>query len=181
METARRRVRREPLNYISTCLFGCADMFGMLSLALPYWLTSSSDATMHIGLLRSCVEVIGRSQVCYTPDPVQPEWILTFLFIVIGIIGLTIAAIANITSFFKSPYEAQTVARFAGLIAIIFFNLAQIVFPSAFGQPQIGGSAFQLPDNFKIGSCYVLFCISHWLTVISELCAAKICRPRWQF
>lgn len=181
MENARRRVRQEPLNYISASLFGCADVFALISICLPYWLTSSSDGTMHVGLLRTCLEVLERNPVCYTPDDISPEWILTCLFIVIGIIGLTVATGANIYSFFRHPLEAQTITRFAGLVAIIFFNLAQIVFPSAFGQDQIGGTAFQLPANFKIGSCYVFFCISHWLCVISELCAAKICRPRWQF
>lgn len=181
MEHARRRVRKEPLNYISTGLFGCADIFAVISICLPYWLTSSSDGAMHIGLLSTCMEVVGREKVCYAPVQVAPEWILTFLFIIIGVIGLTIATIANVVSFISFPIEAQTIARFSGLVAIIFFNLAQIVFPSAFGQDQVGGTAFQLPANYKIGTCYVFFCISHWLSVISELCAAKICRPRWQF
>jgi len=136
---------------------------------------------MQVGLLSTCLEITGREKVCYTPDTIQPEWILTFLFIIIGILGLTVATVSNIVAFINYPYEAQAVARFSGLVAIIFFNLAQIVFPSAFGQDQIGGTAFQLPANFKVGASYVLFFIAHWLSVISELCAAKICRPRWQF
>lgn len=181
MEHALRRVRNEPLNYISTVCFGIADLFAITSLCTPYWLTARNDGNMRIGLLTTCLEINGRKGVCFTPDYVQPEWILTSIFIMIGIISLTVATAANILSFVRHPYEAQTVARFAGLVAIIFFNLAQIVFPSAFGQDQIGGTAFQLPSNFEVGSSYVLFFIAHWASVISELCAAKICRPRWQF
>lgn len=183
MEQAIRRVRAEPLNYISTILFGVADLFAITSLCTPSWLIADNDGVMSIGLLQTCLEVPGRelSGVCYAPDVIQPEWILTFLFIVIGVFGLTVATAANIASFIRYPYEAQTVARFAGLVAIIFFNLAQIVFPSAFGQDQIGGTAFQLPSNFSVGYSYGLFFAAHWFSVISELCAAKICRPRWQF
>lgn len=183
MEHAIRRVRNEPLNYISTILFGVADLAALISVSTPYWLTAKNDGDMRIGLLTTCLEMPGRQpdNVCYSPDYVQPEWILTFIFIVIGIMGLTVATGANIVGFVKYPYEAQTIARFAGLVAIIFFNLAQIVFPSAFGQDQIGGTAFQLPSNFEVGASYVLFFLAHWASVVSELCAAKICRPRWQF
>ncbi|XP_067938244.1 modulator of smoothened protein-like [Watersipora subatra] len=183
MEQAIRRVRNEPLNYVSTLLFAIADLFAIVSLSTPNWLKATNDGKMQIGLLSTCHQVKEQDGVnhCYIPDYIQPEWILTFIFIIIGILGLTVAAAANAFSFIKYPYEAQTIARFAGLVTIIFFNLAQIVFPSAFGQDQIGGAAFQLPSNFDIGPSYVLFFMAHWASVISELCAAKICRTRWQF
>jgi len=183
MEHAIHRVRREPLNYFSTVCFGLADVCALVSLGMPKWLTAESEGKMDIGLVTTCLTMPQRnsSRVCYQPDVIESEWILTYIFILIGILGLTSATIANIVSFFRYPYQAQTIARFAGLVAIIFFSLAQIIFPSAFDQDQVGGLAFQLPSNFKIGASYGLFFASHWLSVISELCATKICRPRWQF
>lgn len=183
MEHALRRVRAEPLNTISTVSFGLAGLIAITCLFTPNWLTATNDGNMTLGLLTTCMNVEGRvpETVCFSPDTIQPEWILTFIFIVIGTTGLTAATVANIVSFFWHPYEAQTIARFAGLVAIIFFNLAQIVFPSAFGQDQIGGTAFQLPSNFEVGHSYILFFLAHLASVFSELCAAKICRPRWQF
>lgn len=183
MDAAILRVRREPLNYISTVCFGLADMCALVSLFTPKWLTAKNDGSMDIGLVLTCLSMNQRtpSRNCYVPDAIQPEWVLTYLFIIIGILGLTVATVTNMVSFFKHPYQAQTIARFSGLVAIIFFSLAQIIFPSAFGQDQIGGTAFQLPSNFEIGPSYGLFFTAHWLSVISELCATKICRPRWQF
>jgi len=183
MEHALRRVRAEPWNYVAAAFYGSATMLAVVSVSTTHWLVAKNDGNMTVGLLSTCLGINGRSpdRICYSPQTVQPEWIMTFLFIVIGILGLTVATVANIVSFIRYPYEAQTVTRFAGLVAIVFFNLAQIVFPSAFGQDQIGGTAYQLPANFSIGFSYAMFFVSHWFCVISELCAAKICRPRWQF
>lgn len=177
----RRRIWNDPLNISATVLFGVADVLAITSISLPKWLTGSDTSSISIGLLSSCLTVPGRPTYCYTPETIQPEWILTFLFILIGILGLTIAAGACVVSFFRNPLEAMSIARFGGLLAIIFFNMAQILFASAFAQDQIGGLAFQLPQNFYTGASYGLFFVSHWMTVASELCAAKICRPRWQF
>ncbi|CAF3092785.1 unnamed protein product [Rotaria sp. Silwood2] len=41
----------------------------------------------------------------------------------------------------------------------------------------IGGSPFQLPSDYQIGSSYILFVGATWLTVISTLMTGKICLP----
>lgn len=43
----------------------------------------------------------------------------------------------------------------------------------------IGGSAFQLPADYKIGSSYIAFVGATWLTVLSALVTGKMCLPRF--
>ena len=43
----------------------------------------------------------------------------------------------------------------------------------------IGGSPFQLPDDYQIGSSYIAFVGATWLTVLSALVTGKMCLPRF--
>jgi hypothetical protein len=43
----------------------------------------------------------------------------------------------------------------------------------------IGGSPFQLPADYQIGSSYIAFVGATWLTVLSALVAGKMFLPRF--
>ena len=43
----------------------------------------------------------------------------------------------------------------------------------------IGGSPFQLPIDYRIGSSYKTFVGATWLTVISAIISGNICLPRF--
>lgn len=57
--------------------------------------------------------------------------------------------------------------------------MAAVVFPMGFRITEIGGQRYQLPNSHQIGMSYVLFVLSVWITVISELFAGKVCLPRF--
>jgi lariat debranching enzyme len=43
----------------------------------------------------------------------------------------------------------------------------------------IGGSPFQLPTDYRIGSSYIAFVGATWLAVVSAIVAGKMCLPRF--
>jgi hypothetical protein len=43
----------------------------------------------------------------------------------------------------------------------------------------IGGSPFQLPSDYRIGSSYIAFVSATWLTVISIIVIGKMSLPRF--
>ena len=65
------------------------------------------------------------------------------------------------------------------LVSVIVFCLAAVLFPVGFDMDQIGGTKYQLPNNFQVGISYIFFILALWLTVVSELFASKICLPRF--
>lgn len=44
---------------------------------------------------------------------------------------------------------------------------------------EIGGQPYQLPNSHQVGISYILFVLSLWITVISELFAGKVCLPHF--
>lgn len=62
---------------------------------------------------------------------------------------------------------------------VIFLCLSTVLFPMGFDSEIIGGSPFQLPADFRIGSSYIAFVGATWLTVLSALVAGKMCLPRF--
>mgnify|MGYP006911072243 CR=1 FL=1 len=48
-----------------------------------------------------------------------------------------------------------------------------------FDSELIGGSPFQLPADYQIGSSYIAFVGATWLSVLSALVAGKIFLPRF--
>jgi hypothetical protein len=43
----------------------------------------------------------------------------------------------------------------------------------------IGGSPFQLPADYRIGSSYMAFVGATWLTALSTFVAGTMCLPRY--
>jgi hypothetical protein len=65
------------------------------------------------------------------------------------------------------------------LIAVIFLCLSTVLVPMGFDSEIIGGSPFQLPADYRIGSSYVAFVGATLLTVLSALVTGKMCLPRF--
>ena len=83
-----------------------------------------------------------------------------------------------VLSFWPS-LQSQPLQKKYFLISVIVFCLAAVLFPVGFDMDQIGGTKYQLPNNFQVGISYIFFILALWLTVVSELFASKICLPRF--
>lgn len=64
-------------------------------------------------------------------------------------------------------------------ISVVLFCLAAVLFPMGFYIDEIGGQPYQLPNSHQVGISYILFVLSLWITVISELFAGKVCLPHF--
>nr|XP_032520701.1 uncharacterized protein C16orf52 homolog A [Danaus plexippus plexippus] len=65
------------------------------------------------------------------------------------------------------------------VILVVVFCLAAVIFPMGFHVDEIGGQPYQLPNSHQVGISYILFVLSLWITVISELFAGKVCLPHF--
>ncbi|KAF6728420.1 C16orf52-like protein B [Oryzias melastigma] len=75
---------------ISACLFLAADIFAIASVANPDWInTGDKNEALSMGLVRQCQTLYGRDRTCIPPR-LPREWVATLLFIVLGIISLTV-------------------------------------------------------------------------------------------
>ncbi|CAH0584315.1 hypothetical protein PYW07_013881 [Mythimna separata] len=166
----------DKLTVISGTLFMAADVFAIVSLAMPDWIITEVGGDTRLGLMWSCITLYNRPQVCYTPD-LQPEWLLALICIFIGCICITTTVILLASSHFDRnviPY-----ARWVGFAAMVVFCLAAVIFPMGFHVDEIGGQPYQLPNSHQVGISYILFVLSLWITVISELFAGKVCLPHF--
>lgn len=131
----------DKLTLISGTLFTAADVFAIVSLAMPDWIITdiggnifhfyyyspkynfnvlfhisinSISGDTRLGLMWSCITLYDRPQVCFTPD-LQPEWLLALICIFIGCICITTTVILLASSHFDRnviPY-----ARWVGFAA----------------------------------------------------------------
>lgn len=188
----------DKLTTISATLFMAADVFAIVSLALPDWIITEEAGSrclkhkqklsnnnllvlyiagdIRLGLMWTCMTLYNRPQVCYTPD-LQPEWLIALVCIFIGCICITTTIILLASSTWDRnviPY-----ARWVGFAAMVLFCMAAVVFPLGFHIEEIGGQAYQLPNTFKIGISYIMFVLALWITVVSELFAGKVCLPHF--
>ncbi|XP_070580087.1 uncharacterized protein C16orf52 homolog A-like isoform X2 [Ptychodera flava] len=162
----------DKLTLISGCLFFAADIFAIASLANPEWIIT--DVAVRIGLTWQCQTIHGREPVCTGPN-LSAEWMTTLLFILLGIICLTVTWILLIVSHWK-PIVLKY-ARWIAFTGMVLFCLAALIFPIGFYMDEIGGQPYKLPSNVQVGSSYVLFVMSIFFTIISELFAGKVCLP----
>ncbi|KAL5019354.1 hypothetical protein ScPMuIL_005076 [Solemya velum] len=171
----------DKLGIISGALFFAADVFAVASLAMPDWIVSDIGGKTHIGLLRTCLTICGRPTICFTPTPMRAEWLLTFICIVVGILCVSVTILLLAVSYIKYNwrYQIMKFARWPGFVAMILFCLAAVIFPIGFDMEQIGGEAYQLPNNFQVGISYIFFVLALWITVVSELFASKVCLPHF--
>lgn len=81
---------------------------------VPNYVVCFSGNT-YIGLLQTCLTIYNRQMDCFTPSDIQPEWLLTFMFIASGIICVTITIVMLSLSYWK--YDVMKYARWLGFIA----------------------------------------------------------------
>ncbi|BES88274.1 unnamed protein product [Nesidiocoris tenuis] len=168
----------DKLTIISGIFFLLADIFAIISLALPDWIITDigGERDTRLGLLWSCMKIYDRHQECVTPD-LQPEWLLALVCIFLGCVCITTTIILLISSHWRRnviPY-----ARWVGFTAMVLFCLAAVIFPMGFHVDEIGGQPYQLPNSHQVGISYILFVLSLWVTVMSELFAGKVCLPHF--
>ncbi|ESO84077.1 hypothetical protein LOTGIDRAFT_211017 [Lottia gigantea] len=167
----------DKLSIISGALFFAADIFAVISLAMPNWIISEVGGNVYIGLLQTCLTIYGRPPICFSPEPVRAEWVLTFICVVLGIMCISITVILLGLSLWE--YRVMKFARWLGFVAMILFCIAAVIFPIGFDMDQIGGEAYQLPNNFRVGISYIFFVLALWITVVSQLFASKVCLPHF--
>ncbi|XP_076280796.1 lariat debranching enzyme [Lasioglossum baleicum] len=168
--------KMDKLTLISGTLFLAADVFAIISLAMPDWIITDVGGDTRLGLMWSCMTLYNRSQVCYSPD-LQPEWLMALSCIFIGCILIT----ATIILLASSHWDRNVIpyARWVGFTAMVLFCLAAVIFPMGFHIVEIGGQPYQLPNSHQVGNSYILFVLALWITVISELFAGKVCLPHF--
>ena len=163
------------LTAVSCLLFSMADVFAIVSIAMPDWLVSHVGGNTRLGLLRNCVTLHNHpDQICRI-NTAHPSWAFTLVAIFSGCICLSTTIGLLVASHWHR--EVVNVAKWLGFVAVILFCLASIIFPIGFQIDEIGGVPYQLPDSFQVGLSYIFFVMSLWITVISELFVSKLCLP----
>ncbi|RZC35742.1 C16orf52 -like A [Asbolus verrucosus] len=169
----------DKLTLISGTLFMAADIFAIVSLAMPDWIITDVGGKYRdtrLGLMWTCMTLYNRPQVCFTPD-LQPEWLLALVCTFVGCICIT----TTIILLASSQWDRNVIpyARWVGFTAMVLFCLAAVIFPMGFHVDEIGGQPYQLPNSHQVGISYILFVLALWITVISELFAGKVCLPHF--
>ncbi|CAF3312155.1 unnamed protein product [Rotaria socialis] len=172
-------VTLDRLVLLSTALFATAALLVLISISRPQWILSVNKGETSMGLIEMCIlsSLTAHEQKCFIPNKVRLVWIIAFGLSIVAI-GLLIV---TIILFVISQYgQTSTIVygRLAGFIAMIFLCLSAVLFPMGFDSEIIGGSPFQLPTDYRIGSSYIAFICGAWLTVISVIVAGKMCLPR---
>ena len=143
---------------------------------MPHWIISDVEGETRLGLIYSCFTLYKRKQYCQLAE-FQLEWAITLVLIIIGCLCITATFILLILQ--NWILNASLYARWLEFIAMITFCLAAVIFPIGFTQNAIGGEAYQLPTSHHVGSSYILFVHSLWITVVSELFTGKVCIPHF--
>jgi len=166
----------DKLSIISGALFFAADVFAVSSLAMPDWIVTEVGGTTRLGLMQSCVTIYNRPTYCYSPN-LSTEWCLALTAILAGCLCVTI----TIFLLLASAWDRNTAyfAKWVGFTAVILFCIAAVIFPLGFSHEEIGGASYQLPNSYQVGISYIMFVMSLWTTVISELFASRICLPHF--
>ncbi|XP_078793205.1 uncharacterized protein C16orf52 homolog B isoform X2 [Oryzias latipes] len=115
---------------ISGCLFLAADIFAIASVANPDWInTGDSSGSLNVGLVQQCQTIHGRDRTCFPPQ-LPGEWVTTLLFIVLGIISLTVTCGLLVMSHWHP--EATRYARWIAFTGMVLFCMAALIFPIGF-------------------------------------------------
>ncbi|XP_011498863.1 PREDICTED: uncharacterized protein C16orf52 homolog A isoform X1 [Ceratosolen solmsi marchali] len=159
----------DKLTVISGTLFLAADIFAIISLAMPDWIITDVGGDTRLGLMWSCMTLYNKPQLCYKPE-LKPEWWMALICILVGCILITITVILLISSHWDRnviPY-----ARWVGFTAMVLFCLAAVIFPMGFHIDEIGGQPYQLPNSHQ----HLLTNFFFFSLLLSILCIPYIYR-----
>lgn len=149
-----------------------ADVFAIASLATPEWVVTEFAGSVRLGLTVMCQKSDGQPEVCVTPELPQ-EWLATLLFMILGVIALTLTCIMLVMAPWKpSIVDAAKWIIFSGMVV---FCLAALTFPMGFQMPEIGGQPYKLPHGTHVGPSFFLYIFCIVFTIASELCIFKVC------
>ncbi|KAK1794302.1 hypothetical protein P4O66_010733 [Electrophorus voltai] len=165
----------DKLTVISGCMFLAADIFAIASVASQDWISAGeAEGALTIGLVWQCQTIHGRDRIC-TPPRLPLVWVITFFFIIMGIISLTITCALLMLSHWHQ--DTMKYARWIAFTGMVLFCMAALIFPTGFYINEIGGQPYKLPNNTVVGSSYVLFVLSVFFTIVGLLFAGKVCLP----
>lgn len=166
------------LTVVSGLLFLAADIFALVSLAMPDWIVSYVGGETRLGLMWTCETLSNRKQVCYSPS-LGGAWLVTLSCVLLGTFCVTATIVLLILSQCHVSHYIITYARWVGFTAMVMYCLAAVVFPLGFHIEEIGGEPYQLPNSYQVGYSYIFFVLALWMTVVSELFAGKVCLPHF--
>lgn len=149
---------------------GIANLFAIYSLATPNWVVTEFLGTVQFGLTSLCQQSLEQEVICVTPN-LPSSWTACLVFIIFGILTLTLTCILLILSQWKP--KATEYGKWIAVISLMNLSLAAVIFPVGFDSPEIGGMSFQLPTNTSLGSSYVSFIFSIAFTFLGEVCMRK--------
>lgn len=125
-----------------------------------------------IGIFRSCVKIAGRNDFeCYR-SLYNVEWLFALFCILCASCSNFGATTFLMYAHWKPEYARK--GRWLGVVSVILFCLATVIFPAGFNRLDIGGAPYQLPGNCRIGIGYIFFMLALWVAVVGELVNAKI-------
>ncbi|CAF1190560.1 unnamed protein product [Adineta ricciae] len=172
-------VTLDRLVVLSTTLFTVAALLVLVSISRPRWILSINQGETSLGLIEMCITYSSNEQKCFVPQHIRFVWVLSF--------GLAVGALCLLTMtiflFLASHFLRNSIieyGRLTGFAAMIFLCFSTVLFPMGFDSEIIGGSPFQLPTDYRIGSSYIAFVGATWLTVVSAIVAGKMCLPRFR-
>lgn len=133
-----------------------------------------------MGLIEMCItsSVISNQSKCFIPRNIRSVWIVSFALAIAAVGLLTLTVLFFLASQYTQVATIEY-GRLTGFLAMIFLCMSTVLFPMGFDSEIIGGSPFQLPTDYQIGSSYITFLGATWLTVISAIIAGKLCLPRF--
>lgn len=151
-------------------MYGIANLFAISSLSTPNWVVTDFLGSVQFGLTSLCQQSLGQEVICVTPN-LPKTWKATLMFIIFGVLTLTLTCFLLMLSLWKS--RAMAYSKWIAVVSLMNLSLAAIIFPIGFGSPEVGGTAFKLPTNTSLGSSYVLFIFSIIFTFVGEICMRK--------
>ncbi|ROT73339.1 putative uncharacterized protein C16orf52-like A isoform X3 [Penaeus vannamei] len=117
----------DKLTIISGALFLAADIFAVVSLAMPDWIVSDIGGDTRLGLLWTCETLYNRSQVCYAPS-LGGAWLVTLGCVLLGCVCVTATIVLLALSHCRISLYIMAYARWVGFTAMVLFCLAAVVF-----------------------------------------------------
>ncbi|CAF4872043.1 unnamed protein product, partial [Rotaria magnacalcarata] len=149
-------VTLDRLVLLSTALFATAALLVLISISRPKWILSVNKGETSLGLIEMCIlsSLTAYEQKCFIPNKVRLAWVIAFGLATVAI-GLLIVTIILFVISQHGQTSTIVYGRLAGFIAMIFLCLSTVLFPMGFDSEIIGGSPFQLPTDYRIGSSYI--------------------------
>ncbi|XP_065898417.1 uncharacterized protein C16orf52 homolog A-like [Dysidea avara] len=162
---------------IAASFFITAEVFTVVALVSPNWITSSDDSgSCMLGLVMTC-KGSGNYLECHRETSLSLYWTTCLILIIVGMVGILVTFCVLITALWKRRTEVGSIVKWISFFSTISFCFAALVFPIGFVDDEIGGDPYYLPGRQRIGYAYICFVLSILFSVLGHVFINKICFP----